>query len=95
MDGVDSAPLESESQATAEEVQNVQDVQDEAEAETVYHEPVQEPQRSSKRAKALKDAGLPQSFAALRPSSLPAPSHIRPPIRSRTRSDDNEVKQFT
>lgn len=26
---------------------------------------------------------LPQSFAALRPSSLPAPSHIRPPIRSR------------
>ena len=38
--------------------------------------------RIKRRATDLSSAGLPQSFAALRPSSLPAPSNVRPPIRS-------------
>ncbi|KAL5527376.1 hypothetical protein ACEPAG_6167 [Sanghuangporus baumii] len=96
MDGFDPNPVEREDQAPAQDDQNVQDSQNEAKSENYsFHEPAERPQRSGRRQKDLKDAGLPQSFAALRPSTLPAPSHIRPPVRSRIHNDDNETKQLS
>lgn len=40
----------------------------------------------------LNGAGLPQSFAALRPSSLPTPSNVRPPIRSSINGKKSSVR---
>ncbi|OCB84377.1 hypothetical protein A7U60_g8361 [Sanghuangporus baumii] len=94
MDVVDPNPVERDDLVPAQDDQNVQNSQNEAKTENSFHEPAERPQRSGRRQMDLKDAGLPQSFAALRPSSLPAPSHIRPPVRSRTRSDDSETKQL-
>ncbi|KAI5124959.1 hypothetical protein M0805_007386 [Coniferiporia weirii] len=42
------------------------------------------PREKNRRSIDIKNAGLPQSFIALRPSSLPVPSNIRPPISSRS-----------
>ncbi|KAL5508263.1 hypothetical protein ACEPAH_5882 [Sanghuangporus vaninii] len=94
MDGVDLHPIEREDQAPAQDDQIVQNGQNETKTENSFDKPAERPQRSGRRQRDLKDAGLPQSFAALRPSSLPAPSHIRPPVRSRTRSDDSKTKQL-
>ncbi|KAH8113217.1 hypothetical protein DFH11DRAFT_1600817, partial [Phellopilus nigrolimitatus] len=52
---------------------------------SLYEAP-ERPSRASRRSTEPKNSGLPQSFAVLRPSSLPAPSHVRPPLR--LRSDD-------
>ncbi|KAL5488063.1 hypothetical protein ACEPAI_6171 [Sanghuangporus weigelae] len=94
MDGVNPNPVEREDQGPAQDDQNVQNSQNEAKTENSFHEPAERPQRSGRRQKDSKDAGLPQSFAALRPSSLPAPSHIRPPVRSQTHNDGSETKQL-
>ncbi|TDL29529.1 hypothetical protein BD410DRAFT_779952 [Rickenella mellea] len=45
-------------------------------------EPSPEPPRVRRRLKNIDAAGLPQSFSALRPSSLPVPSLFRPEVRS-------------
>jgi len=48
---------------------------------TLYEASHESP-RASRRQSVNTNAGLPQSFAALRPASLPVPSNVRPPPRS-------------
>lgn len=48
--------------------------------------------RARRRTMELNGAGLPQSFAALRPSSLPTPSNVRPPIRSSINGKKSSVR---
>lgn len=47
----------------------------------VLAEQIEQDQKESYRPASIVEFDLPQSFRALRPSSLPAPSHIRPPLR--------------
>ena len=72
------------------------------ESHTPLPERPQKPQLSTEtvtpsRVERESSEGLPQSFAALRPSSLPAPSNVRPPIRARLegpkRRTDSSAKQ--
>ncbi|EJD01144.1 uncharacterized protein FOMMEDRAFT_169318 [Fomitiporia mediterranea MF3/22] len=79
MDGVEFGTAE-----RTEQTSNGEDIQKELPADITFREVPDRSQRPNRRQHDLKDAGLPQSFAALRPSSLPAPSSIRPPIRSQT-----------
>lgn len=56
------------------------------------------PSRSNNRHRTARQAnlrlgGLPEAFAGLRPASLPAPSSVRPPLRSYHQGVDSSLSQ--
>lgn len=55
------------------------------------NEPVQERPLSPRRFRDANSAGLPQSFASLRPSSLPVPSLVRPPLDRTSLLSDSQA----
>lgn len=85
MDGVDAT------NPVRKDVNAVESIPSDPRDTLKFHEDPERSQKTGRRQNDLKDAGLPQSFVALRPSSLPAPSNVRPPIRSRNHSSELET----